>query len=81
MEKKKTKLTISGSPKKTFKNFDTSGSFKKKTVFIDKKTNKTPNRGSFGKQSSFSNFKKGQNPKPNFSPKSTLATSNFEKEN
>ncbi len=79
MEKKKTKLTISGSPKKSFKNLDTSRSFKKKTVIIDKKTSKTPHRTGFAKPSSFTNFKKGQNSKPNFSPKTTLATSNFEK--
>ncbi len=79
MEKKKTKLTISGSPKKSFKNFDTPGSFKKKTVIIDKKTTKTSNRTGFVKPSSFSNFKKGQNLNPNFSSKSTVAASNFEK--
>ena len=77
--KKKTKLTISGSPKKSFKNLDTSGSFKKKTVIIDKKSTKAPNRTGFSKPSSFSNFKKGQNPKPNFSSKNSLVTSNFEK--
>ena len=37
MENKKTKLTISGNPKKTFKNFDTTKSRGKKTVVIEKK--------------------------------------------
>ena len=37
MDNKKTKLTISGSPKKSFKNFDTSKSQGKKTVVIEKK--------------------------------------------
>ena len=35
MENKKTKLTISGSPKKTLKNFETSKSLGKKTVKIN----------------------------------------------
>ena len=41
MENKKTKLTISGNPKKSFKNFDTTKSQGKKTVVIEKKTNKS----------------------------------------
>ena len=41
MENKKTKLTISGNPKKTFTNFDTSKSQGKKTVVIEKKKWKT----------------------------------------
>ncbi len=36
MENKKTKLTISGSPKKTFKNFESSKTKGKKTVVIEK---------------------------------------------
>ena len=38
MENKKTKLTISGNPKKSFKNFDSSKIKGNKTVVIDKKT-------------------------------------------
>ncbi len=38
MENKKTKLTISGNPKKTFKNLGTSKTQGKKTVIIEKKT-------------------------------------------
>ena len=41
MDNKKTKLSISGSPKKTFKNLDSSKTQGKKTVIIEKKTGKT----------------------------------------
>ena len=37
MENKKTKLTISGNPKKSFKSFDSSKSKGNKTVVIEKK--------------------------------------------
>ena len=63
MENKKTKLTISGNPKKTFKNFDTSKTRGKKTTIIEKKGPKSFNKGNFNKTSGFkstsSNFKKG----------------------
>ena len=36
MENKKTKLTISGNPKKSFKDFSSSNNQTKKTVVIDK---------------------------------------------
>ena len=45
MENKKTKLTISGSPKKSFKNFDLSKNQNKKTVVIDKQKNKPSSKG------------------------------------
>ena len=38
MENKKTKLTISGSPKKTVRNFGSSTNQGKKTVIIDNRT-------------------------------------------
>ncbi len=41
MENKKTKLTISGNPKKSFTNFSTSKSQGKKTVVIEKKKYQT----------------------------------------
>ena len=44
MENKKTKLTISGAPKKTFKNFESSKTQGKKTVIIDKKIKRPINR-------------------------------------
>ena len=74
MENKKTKLTISGSPKKSFKNFDTSKNQGKKTVVIDRKSKKPINgKGLFNKQSGFkatsNNFKKKISLNPNFNPK------------
>ena len=45
MENKKTKLTISGNPRKTFKKFDTSKSRGKKTVIIEKNQGKFPTKG------------------------------------
>jgi len=47
MQNKKTKLTISGDRKKTFKNFDTSKTQGKKTVVIDKKKSGYSNKGNF----------------------------------
>ena len=63
MENKKTKLTISGKPKKTFRDFDTSKTQGKKTVVIDKQPTRSfgkvgGNRTSGFKQPS-SGFKKG----------------------
>ena len=40
MENKKTKLTISGKPKKSLKNFDSSKTIGKKTVVIEKPSKK-----------------------------------------
>ncbi len=83
MENKKTKLTISGSPKKNFKNFDTSKNPGKKTVFIDNQRSKSSNKPSFTKSTNskpFSqNFKRGSNFKPNFNQKITSSTSDFER--
>ncbi len=81
MENKKTKLTISGSSKKSFKNFNNQ---KKKTVLIDRRSNKSPNKSNFSKssgfKSSYGNFKKNQNFKTSITPKfSPAATSDFEK--
>jgi hypothetical protein len=41
MENKKTKLTISGRPKKSYKDFDNSNTKGKKTVVIEKKVKQT----------------------------------------
>ena len=46
MENKKLKLTISGKPKKSFKNFQTSKSKGKHSVVIDKTNNKFVKKGS-----------------------------------
>ncbi len=82
MENKKTKLTISGNPKKSFKNFDSKNIQGKKTVIIDKQSNRTSSKGSFKKPSGFkpsSTFKRGASLKPNFTTKNSPAVSDFER--
>ncbi len=83
MENKKTKLTISGKPKKTFKNFDTSNTQGKKTVVIDKQNQKSFGRGLSNRAKSLkqpsTNFKKSTSIKNNFSNKTQLITSDFER--
>ena len=82
MEKKKTKLTISGNPKKSFKNFGTAKSQTKKTVIIEKQINKSINKSNFSKpfgSKSSPNFKRGINFKSNLTPKISTVTSDFER--
>ena len=83
MESKKTKLTISGSPKRSYKNVETPKSQGKKTVIIEKKTvrvsDKIGSNKSFGSKSSSSNFKYGSNLKPNLLSKTSATPSNFER--
>ena len=83
MENKKTKLTISGNPKKSFKNFNTSKNIDKKTVVIDKQKNKPSGKGVYNKSSGFrsgtSTFKKNFHSKSSFIPKTPLGTSDFER--
>ena len=83
MENKKTKLTISGKPKKSFKNFDSLKSGGKKTVVIGKQTNKPFNKGNlskpYGSRPTSSNFKKVNSPKLNFTSKTQSTTSDFER--
>ena len=83
MENKKKKLTISGSPKKSFKNLDSSKTQGKKTVIIDKKPLRSPGKTGFIKpfssRPSSNTFKRGSSLKPNFSPKTTTSTSDFER--
>ena len=50
MEKKKTKLTISGSSKKSFKNIDSSKSQGKKTVIIERQSSRVSGKGGFSNQ-------------------------------
>ena len=82
MENKKTKLTISGNPKKTLGNFDTTKSQVKKTVKINNQINKPVNKSNFNKSSGLKaqpfNNKKSSQFKGNFS-KASLLTSDFEK--
>jgi translation initiation factor IF-2 len=63
MDNKKTKLTISGNPKKSFKSFDSSKTQGKKTVIIDKQASRLIKKDSSNKSSSFkpsaSNLKRG----------------------
>ena len=84
MEKKKTKLTISGSPKKSFKNFETSKIQGKKTTIIDRKSNKfSNNKKGFDNFSArgtkSSNFKKDFLKKSDYSSKAPQFTSDFER--
>ena len=81
MENKKTKLTISGNPKKSFKNLETSKTKGKKTVVIDKQSTKPMHKGNFNRlhgSKPSSHFKKNFGMKPNFTPK-VPATSDFER--
>ncbi len=82
MENKKTKLTISGKLKKPINNFSHSKSQGKKTVVIDKHSNKpygklTGNRTGTFKQSK--GFKKETSGKNNFFHKAQPITSDFER--
>ena len=49
MENKKTKLTISGSPKKSIKNIESSKTQGKKLVVIEKQINKTGSKKAFNR--------------------------------
>ncbi len=83
MENKKTKLTISGNPKRSFKKFETNKSQGKKTVVIDKQRGGYTNKGSFYKQSSSklppSSFKKDKNFKSGFNLKTPTTPTDFER--
>ncbi|MDC3205966.1 translation initiation factor IF-2 [Candidatus Pelagibacter sp.] len=81
---KKTKLTISGSAKKSIKNIEIAKTQSKNAVVIEKQTGKFPNRaGSFkpspGKFKPSSSFNRGTGIKPTFAPKSPPITNDFER--
>ena len=82
MEKKKLKLTISGSSKKTINNIELAKSHGKNSVVIEKKNTRFGSKSSFSKSSHQRNtFNK---PKPNFVPRDPLvskpsSTNDFEK--
>jgi len=80
---KKTKLTISGNPKKTFKKLDSQKTQGKKTVIIEKQSLKPSGKPgftkSFNSRPSASNFKKGSGFKPNFPSKNLTPASDFER--
>ena len=82
MENKKTKLTISGNPKKSFKNFETSKNQGKKTVFIEKQSSRITKKGGISKsfgQKSPQDYKRGSPFKKNNFSKAPSLTSDFEK--
>ena len=81
---KKTKLTISGSAKKSIKNIEIAKTQSKNAVVIEKQTGKFPNRGgSFrpnpGKPKPNSSFSRGTGIKPSFVTKSPPITNDFER--
>ncbi len=81
---KKTKLSISGSAKKSIKNIEIAKTQGKNSVVIEKQTGKFSSRGgSFrsntNKPRATSTFNRGSSLKPTFNPKSPPITNNFEK--
>ncbi len=81
---KKTKLTISGSAKKSIKNIEIAKTQDKNSVVIEKQTGKFSSRGgSFrsntNKPRTTSTFNKGNPSKSSFNPKSPPITNDFEK--
>ncbi len=81
---KKTKLTISGSAKKSIKNIEIAKSQGKNSVVIEKQTGKFSSRGGsfrsgINKPRTSSTFNRGAPLKPSFNPKSPSVTNDFEK--
>ena len=84
MENKKTKLTISGTTKKSIENIELAKTKNKNSVIIEKQTNKFSSRGGSPrpggvKPKSSSTFNRGAPTKSNFTPKSAPITSDFER--
>ncbi len=81
---KKTKLTISGSAKKSIKNIEIAKTQGKNSVVIEKQTGKFPSRGSSFRSSTNKprpnpTFNRGTNLKPSFNTKSPPITNDFER--
>ena len=80
---KKTKLTISGNPKKSFKNFGVEKTQGKKTVIIKKNSERPSGKGGFSKsfsnKQSINNFKNNSEFKANFQNKTSFSVTDFEK--
>jgi translation initiation factor IF-2 len=81
---KKTKLTISGTAKKSFKNIEIAKTQGKNSVVIEKQSSKFPSRSSSSRPGSYkskttSTFSRGVPTKPSFVPKSPPITSDFER--
>ena len=84
MENKKTKLTISGGLKKSFKDINDKKNQGKKTVIINRQSIKSAGKSNYAKVSGYktssNNFKKVSNFKTNFKVNnSNLGISDFEK--
>jgi translation initiation factor IF-2 len=81
---KKTKLTISGTAKKSFKNIEIAKTQGKNSVVIEKQSSKFPSRGGSSRPGSFkskttSTFSRGAPIKTSFAPKSPPITNDFER--
>ena len=81
---KKTKLTISGSAKKSIKNIELAKTQSKNAIVIEKQTGKFSNRGASTRPSSIkskptSPFYRGTGIKPSFVSKSSPITNDFER--
>jgi len=81
---KKTKLTISGTAKKSIKNIEIAKTQGKNSVVIEKQSSKFPSRGGSSRPGNFkpkttSTFSKGAPPKPSFATKSPPITNDFER--
>ena len=81
---KKTKLTISGTAKKSFKNIELAKTQGKNSVVIEKQPSKFPSRGGSSRPGSFkpkttSTFNRGAPVKPSFASKSPPITNDFER--
>ena len=81
---KKTKLTISGTAKKSFKNIEIAKTQGKNSVVIEKQPSKFPSRGGSSRPGGFkpkttSTFNRGASVKPSFAPKSPPITNDFER--
>ena len=81
---KKTKLTISGTAKKSFKNIELAKTQGKNSVVIEKQSSKFPSRGGSSRPGGFkpkttSTSNRGAPVKPSFVPKSPPITNDFER--
>ena len=79
---KKTKLTISGSAKKSIKNIEKVKTQGKNSIVIEKQTNRFVSKAGSSRVSGLkpkSNFNRGGLTKPNFVSKSPLITNDFER--
>ena len=81
---KKTKLTISGTAKKSFKNIELAKTQGKNSVVIEKQPSKFSSRGGSSRPGGFkpkttSTFNRGAPVKPSFAPKSPPITNDFER--